>query len=261
MGLFTNDKKPCPVCGNGTSNLMATKIANKTPICSKCSELISMEDKKVKELSAEGLKEHLAMREENAKYLENIFRPTKEIAVGNTKLMIDEVNKVFTIPLYICGNVDNPPVFKFEELIGYELLAETQVAERFYKADVSPQYMQLVFRTLTHMFDVNSIYLEGPCSCSLILYLTNPCWSKVTSSAGYAGHDTNIKYHVGQHLEGLQIVTAALLEMMGYRTIGDSSRGNADSTDEKLMKFKELLDAGVITQEEFDEKERQLLEI
>jgi len=260
MGLFTNDKKPCPVCGNGTPKLLATKIANETPICSKCNKLISMQEDQVKKLSVEELKEHFAMREENAKYLENIFRPTKEIEVGNTKLMIDEVNKVFTIPLYICGDVDNPPVFKFEELIGYELLAETQVAERFYKGDVSPQYMQLVFRTLTHMFDVNTINLEGPCSCSLILYLTNPCWSKVTSSAGTAGHKSNIKYLVGQHLEGLQTVTAVLLEMMGFSAIDGSPRRNADSTDEELMKFKELLDGGVITQEEFDEKERELLE-
>jgi len=260
MGLFTNDKKPCPVCGNATPKLLATKIANETPICTNCNKLVSMDENKVKEISVGGLKEHFAMREENSKYLENIFRPTKKIEVGHTSLNIDEVNRVFTIPLYICGNVDNPPVFKFEELIGYELLADTQVAERFHIGDVSPQYMQLVFRTLTHMFDVNTINLEGPCHCSLILYLTNPCWSKVTSSAGTAGHKSNIKYLVGQHLEGLQIVTDALLEMMGYSAIEGSSRGNTDSTDEELMKFKELLDGGVITQEEFDEKERELLE-
>ena len=257
MGLFSNDKKPCPVCGKGTPKLLATKIVDETPICSNCAKNVSMEDIQVEALSVEGLKEHLAMREENAKYIENVFRPTKEIEVGMTSLNIDETNQVFTIPLIICGDLDNPPVFKFEELIGYELLAESQVVERFHKGDNSPQYIPMVFRTLTHMLDVNAIALDMNCSFSLILYLSNPCWSKVKSSAGIADHRRgNIRHIIDEHLDELQIVTAALLEMMGSSASG-SSRGNADSAEEELIKFKELLDGGVITQEEFDEKKKQ----
>ena len=258
MGLFSNDKKPCPLCGKGTPKLLATKIANETPICSKCSKNVSMEDSQVEELSVEGLKEHLAMREENAKYLENVFRPTKEIEVGMTSLNIDETNQVFTIPLIICGDLDNPPVFKFEELIGYELLAESQVVERFHKGDVSPQYIPMVFRTLTRMLDVNAIALDMHCSFSLILYLSNPCWSKVTSSAGSVPHKGGIKRKIDLHLDELQIVTDALLEIMESSARG-GSRGSTESEEEELIKFKELLVGGVITQEEFDEKERELM--
>jgi len=258
MGLFSNDKKPCPVCGRGTPKLLATKIADETPICSNCSKLISIEDNLVVELSVERLMEHLVLREENAKYLENTFRPTKEIEVGMTSLNIDEINKVFTIPLIICGDTDNPPVFKFEELIGYELHAETQVVERFNKGDISPLYIPIIFRTVTRMLDPNAINLEAPCSFSLVLYLSNPYWSKVTSSAGSAGRRSNIKYFIDVHLDELKNVTNILLEIMGYSLIDVSLRGNADPVEEELMKFMELLKGGVITQEEFDEKEREL---
>jgi len=30
--LFSNNKKPCPICGEATPRLLATKIAYKTPI-------------------------------------------------------------------------------------------------------------------------------------------------------------------------------------------------------------------------------------
>ena len=253
MGLFTNNKKPCPLCGKGTPKLLATKIADETPICSACEKNVSMENSQVKELSVEGLKEHLAMREENAKYLENIFRPTKEIKVDMDSLYIDETNLVFTIPLNMCSDINNPPVFKFEELIGYELIVEDQVVERFHKGDDSPQYTPPVFMTLTHMLDLNAIDLNQDCFFSLILYLSNPCWSKIEINAGKVlSGNGGVKSMIYGHLDELQTVTVALLDIMGYSAV---------SSEEELIKFKELLHGGVITQEEFDEKEKQLLEI
>ncbi len=258
MGLFSNNKKPCPICGKATPKLLATKIAGETPICSDCSKKISMESQRVEALSVEELKEHLAMRLENAEYIENIFRPNKEIEIGYTSLNIDEENQAFTIPLYLCGDTDNPPVFRFEELLGYEISAGTQVVECFRKGDIAPQYTPIVFMTLTHMLDMNAQPLDTNCSFSLVLYLSNPCWDKVESNAGCANHKRgNLRRLIDEHLEELQIVTAALFNMMGYSVGEDSS---TDSTAEELIKFKELLDGGIITQEEFDEKKNQLLD-
>jgi len=42
-----------------------------------------MVNNQVSRLSVEGLKEHLAMREENAKFLESTFRPNKKISTGH----------------------------------------------------------------------------------------------------------------------------------------------------------------------------------
>lgn len=35
MGLFSNNKKLCPICGNPTPRLLATKVEN-MPICKAC---------------------------------------------------------------------------------------------------------------------------------------------------------------------------------------------------------------------------------
>ena len=93
MGLFSNKKKPCPICGEATPRLLATQIADNILLCSDCAFKISMEDAQVRELSVEGLKEHLTKREENAQLLESTFRPNKKIKIGWTSLNIDEANK------------------------------------------------------------------------------------------------------------------------------------------------------------------------
>lgn len=73
------------------------------------------------------MKEHLAKSLENAKYIENIFRPNKEIEIGDTSLNIDEEHQAFTIPLNMCQDTDNPPILQFEDLLGYEICAGSQV--------------------------------------------------------------------------------------------------------------------------------------
>ena len=50
MGLFTNSKKGCPVCGNATPKLFPTKVDG-TPICKECSKKIFLPDGKLKEMS------------------------------------------------------------------------------------------------------------------------------------------------------------------------------------------------------------------
>ena len=54
MGLFSNKKKLCPICGNPTPRLLATRIEDQ-PICKECANQIDLPDGK-----ASGLKE--AMR-------------------------------------------------------------------------------------------------------------------------------------------------------------------------------------------------------
>ncbi len=49
MGLFTNNKKPCHICGEGTPRLLATEITGDVPICSDCSFKISIGTVKVRD--------------------------------------------------------------------------------------------------------------------------------------------------------------------------------------------------------------------
>lgn len=265
MGLFTNNKKPCPICGEATPRILATKIADKTPICSDCGVKISMVDTQVSKLSVEELKEHLAVREENRNRLKNVFRPTRIIPIGFTKLNIDEGGKLFTIPLHMCGDVYNPPLFNFDELVGYELHDDHSLIECFHKGDAAPQLTSIAYAPVIHFSDRVGADEDKPQDIirgfKLILYLSNPCWDQVESSAGsISAREYMFEQEYLEHLAKLHVVTAALTAIMGADE-ADDALSSADSTAEDILKFKELLDGGIITQEEFDAKKKQLLGI
>ncbi len=264
MGLFTNNKKPCPICGEGTPRLLATEITGDVPICSDCSFKISIGTVKVRDFSLEDLKKHLAMREENANRIKNEFRPNKSYEIGWTQLNIDETNKLFTIPLNMCGDTTNPPIFKFEELVGYDLEEEQCVIERFNRGDSAPLCTPMMYTPISQfVFDAKANQQRISRSFKLNLYLTNPCWDKVVSSAGSAsGSQGGFQSEYSERLEELRIVTMAIVSIIGMNsTEVNDVHGNADIVAGDLRKFKELLDAGIITQEEFAAKKKQLLEI
>ena len=267
MGFFTNNKKTCPVCGEGTPRLLATHIEDKMPICSACSQKISMPSRDISTLTLEALKAHLVFREENATFLESTFTPNKKVSVGWTHLNIDEGNKCFTIPLNMCGNTQNPPVFKFEELSGYELLEDHFVIERFNKGDSAPLYTPMTSAPIINikLDDKDEKPETIRRSFTLKLYLKNLCWNMVESSAGSAsGTDRNFQIEYNKHVTDLRRVTTELSRIIGFNiglnaTHGSSSQSNAGNIADDIMKFKELLDGGIITEDEFKAKKKQLL--
>jgi len=266
MGLFTNNKRPCPICGQGTPRLLATEIAGDVRLCSDCSVKISIGTSKVSDFSLEGLKEHLALREENESCIKNVFRPNNTYEIGWTHLNIDEANRLFTIPLNMCGDTKNPPVFKFDELMGYDLEEENCVVERFNRGDMAPQWTPMLYAPVAQItYDSEGRPQQQNISRDfrLNLYFTNPCWNKVESSGGTAsGSGNNFQREYSQHLGKLRIVTTALVTMIGVATNGGNAmQSSADSISDDLKKFKELLDGGIITQDEFDVKKKQILGI
>ena len=41
MGLFSNNKKLCPICGSPTPRLLATKVAD-MPLCKACADKVDL---------------------------------------------------------------------------------------------------------------------------------------------------------------------------------------------------------------------------
>ena len=61
MGIFTNDKKGCPICGNATPRLFPTKVEG-LPLCKECAAKINMESSMLKNLTINELWDHLDYR-------------------------------------------------------------------------------------------------------------------------------------------------------------------------------------------------------
>ena len=65
MGLFSNNKKPCPLCGSPTPRLLATKVED-MPLCKECAGKIDLPDGALDRMTLAQLEQYMAFYEENA---------------------------------------------------------------------------------------------------------------------------------------------------------------------------------------------------
>ena len=64
MGLFSNNKKLCPICGNPTPRLLPTKIDGQ-PICKECDSKIDLPTGAVNQMSLTDFKKYLVDFQDN----------------------------------------------------------------------------------------------------------------------------------------------------------------------------------------------------
>lgn len=119
MGIFTNDKKGCPICGNATPRLFPTKVEG-LPLCKECAAKINMESSMLKNLTINELWDHLDYRKANSETF-GAFTDNETHGMGNFVLHMDTDKRLF----YIAdGSPSNPALFKFEELVSFNLMED-----------------------------------------------------------------------------------------------------------------------------------------
>lgn len=64
MGLFSNDKKCCPICGEPTPRLFPTKVED-TPICKNCAEKVDLPNGALDNMSLGDFEHYIAFYDEN----------------------------------------------------------------------------------------------------------------------------------------------------------------------------------------------------
>lgn len=121
MGLFSNKKNPCVLCGEPTPRLFA-KEACGGKLCGDCGKKISMQEELLKSITLDALKEHMAYREENARLHES-FEITRSFPIDGEELRIDDNHKLFYITSF---DGKNKPIFKFDELVGFAYIENMQ---------------------------------------------------------------------------------------------------------------------------------------
>ena len=97
MGLFTNKKKLCPICGEATPRIFPTKVED-APICKQCAAKIFLPDGALEQMSLDEFKAYMNYYEEN-KLLRDKFQPVFEYPVGISWMTIklDPVNGLFAL--------------------------------------------------------------------------------------------------------------------------------------------------------------------
>lgn len=120
MGLFSKNEA-CPVCGKDVKGLFLTKIGDKKTLCKDCSKQVSMNKGLLKTATPEFIREHLAYRRQNAETYGTLQWDVQYNDVPGLKVGVDPAAGFFYMIHDDLHDEDNPLVFSFDQLTGYEL--------------------------------------------------------------------------------------------------------------------------------------------
>lgn len=121
MGLFSK-KEACPVCGGEVKGLFLVKIKDKKPLCKNCSKQVSMSKDLLENATPEFILEHLAYRRKNAERYASHSWTVRVNSITGLIFGLDEAGQaIYLIHDDFHDDEENPVVFDFDQLTGYEL--------------------------------------------------------------------------------------------------------------------------------------------
>lgn len=121
MGLFSK-KEACPVCGGEVKGLFLVKIGDKKTLCKDCSKQVSMSRDLLESATPEFVKKHLEYRRANAEKYATHNWTTKVTSILGFEFGLDEPGQAIYLVHDSLHDEDNPVVFSFDQITGYEML-------------------------------------------------------------------------------------------------------------------------------------------
>ena len=258
MGSF-RAKAVCAVCGKEIG-LKRYQLANNEWICPLCFKSCGYTlATPIKAITSEQAKQAFLKYQEAAQAFE-VFTPTKKIA---NIMEIDENKRQIIFHTGYFGGRGNAKVYNYEDIMTFELLEDgSSVTKGGLGRAVAGG---LLFGGVGAIVGgiTGGKKSKGICN-SLKLKITvndisNPAVyvNLINTATKTKSLTYKILYKSAQDaLSTLQIICDTI-ESEKASTI--TTQGNSPSAADEILKFKKLLDEGVITQEEFDAKKKQLL--
>lgn len=300
MGLFSNDKKPCPICGKATPRLLATKIDG-IPICKECNNKADLPDGMMEQMSLEDFREYLTFYERN-QALRNVFSESFRFDHGfGSTLLLDNGNRLLRLK-----DSDSSLVLEASALKGFRILednrplfesttdglrcSDSSVPEAI--TAILPQIAQFTFQRLEYerreqrekleqrdgnrpfgyqprpTFDYNpfrhfyvELHFEHPYWKQFRMELDAPSFNSTYPDANDYMREYQEKTN---ELHALAVNLMQLINPNAGEVTGEGTAPQAPAACnaiDEIKRYKALLDEGLITNEEFTAKKRQLLGI
>ena len=313
MGLFSNSKKLCPICGNPTPRLLATKIEG-MPICKECDNKVDLPEGAVNQMSREDFRQYVAFHGEN-QALRDCFAESYRFSFGllSSSLLLDASHgllrlkddqealvleasslKAFRI------SEDNRPLFEggSESLRCYQSDVPAQVNA------MGPQIAQFMMQQrefermeqMERMREQRDRNRDGGGAPPMYhprpdfrvptpfrhfyveLTFTHPYWNRFRGELDapsfnqtYPSIDDYLRTYQ-ENTDELHTLAVNLMQLLNPNaeevavgvaapSASGAQSASAGNAIDEIQKYKTLLDAGVITEEEFTAKKRQLLGI
>ena len=311
MGLFSNKKKLCPVCGEPTPRFLPTKVEG-TPICKECDKKIYLPDGKLEQMTLDEFLQYMNFYEENGS-LRDHFTATYEylFALSSKGIILDMSNGWFRFKNLPSALVFEAPHMKSFRIFEDEnLLFESQEnALRCYKSNVPQQIRGMAseieeFRIQRQRYELmqeledrheeeaerrgeeyQRRYISKPSfsgqdplgSFYVELTLEHSYWKEFREEVCGPRFDwdyPSVDGYLCDYENAAEKLHELAINLMQFICPGAQEIHDVDLTPsetrqatasagmsaiEEIKQYKELLDAGIITEEEFTMKKRQLL--
>lgn len=316
MGLFSNNKKLCPICGSPTPRLLPTKVAN-MPLCKECAGKVDLPGGALDQMSLEDFQKYLAFYEANRPLREK-FTETYRLNFGffGADLVLDTAHRLLRLK-----NQDHALVMEPEHIQSFRVLADerplfeirdgvllcrrTDVEAR--ARALAPQIDRFLMQQQEYdrmeQFEMLRQQMErkpgekaperphisrprfsatAPVQQFRVeLTLRHPYWKRFEATLGAPDFDSEHPSVEGylcdynekvNQLHELASKVLLIVDPRGREQQEGAAQPAAVSAPQpvqaaaadpvaEIQKYKSLLDAGVITEEEFTAKKRQLMGI
>ncbi len=256
MGLFSS-KATCAVCGEicGSKKF---PIKDKLWVCQKCYKAAGFTVLvPTKTMTAETIKETIKSREVNAKKLET-FQVTKEVAGW---LKVDENAREWFIPDGFGGKVKNPRIHSYDDVVDFELLED---GGSIVKGGLGRAVAGgILFGGVGALVGGATGKRTGKPTCtSLKIKITLNDMASPTEYIYLITSETKKNSIIYRTYANQAQEILSLFQVMcdsNKKAPVTPSVEREQSAADEIVKFKQLLDSGIITEEEFEAKKKQLL--
>lgn len=261
------EKQTCPVCGRELKFLNRRRVVRGLYICNDCEDksAINRYSKEIKKYDPE---DALGIVINKIRKAEG-FTVTKS---ADDYMLIDDTRKLWTVP-YAATKIKNTPkidpelIFRYDEIESYDLVEDgNQLAKggRGY-APIGG----LLFGTEGTGLSANSEERNVCEHLQIRINLENMTTPKVFVNLIFKETDKDKKAYGQAFLTAQKILS--ILEFICHKDDEikeeqqledkESTANTAFSAADEIKKYKELLDMGAITQEEYEAKKAKLLDI
>ncbi len=261
MGLFKTEN--CPICNKPTGALAKSSAKyNGLFVCQSCAKKLTANGILLIRLNKYSLDELQKItgtsKEDIQKHLTEVssFQATKK--VGNF-IHFDDVNNKFAVPhTSITGAVNDLQIFDYSDLLDFELIED---GNSISKGGVGRALVGgALFGSVGAIVGGSTGHKQKSTCSKLQVKITLNNIKKPTVYINFIETETPKDGFVYKQLYGQAQEILSLLEVVTHSNTSSTvaSSNNVSAADE-ILKLKHLLNIGVISQDEFDAKKKQLL--
>ena len=254
-------KEFCPFCGHKIG-LLNFRIQENIAICPSCFEKADLDAESFKLMDIDTLAKCYDKRKEDLALFRQ-FRVTNEVKIGlfGAQYFREDANLGVW---YVSSSKkpENPTLFRHEELAHFELLEDgNSVASGGLGRAAVGGILFGGVGAVVGAVTGEKVTKKVLTSLEIVIILNNPYRKKITVNC--MGMDKNVKSGSMMYKQYMQEAHNLMMFLHGIKARANTTSISNESTEasvaDEILKFKQLLDIGVISDEEFAAKKKQLL--